>query len=148
LSRFIVDASVALCWYFEDQAAAYTEAVFECLAQGDQALVPSVWPLEMVNALVVAWRQKSVTSEQLEDFIADLKDLPVEVDSQGSERVYSSIFRMSCQHQLSSYDAAYLDLAVFEGLPLATLDKNLRAAARRLRIEIFNPRKPAKEREK
>jgi predicted nucleic acid-binding protein len=145
LSRFIVDASVALCWYFEDQTAAYTEAIFECLAKGDQALVPSVWPLEMVNALVTAWRQKSITSEQLENFIADLKDLPVEVDSQGSERVYSSIFRMSCQHQLSSYDAAYLDLAVFQGLPLATLDKNLRAAARRSRIEIFDPRKPAKE---
>jgi predicted nucleic acid-binding protein len=142
LSRFIVDASVALCWYFEDQTAAYTEAILECLAKGDQALVPSVWPLEMVNALVTAWRHKSITSEQLENCIADLKDLPVEVDSPGNERVYSSIFRMSCQHQLASYDAAYLDLAVVHGLPLATLDKNLRAAARRSRIQIFDPRKP------
>ena len=140
MSRFVVDASVALCWYFEDQTAAYTEAIFECLARGDQALVPSVWPLEMVNALVVAWRQKSITSAQLENFITDLKDLPVEVDSQGSERIYSSVFRMSCQYQLSSYDAAYLDLALFQGLPLATLDKNLRAAARRLKVVIFDPR--------
>ena len=140
MSRFVVDASVALCWYFEDQTAAYTEAIFECLARGDQALVPSVWPLEMVNALVVAWRQKSITSAQLENFITDLKDLPVEVDSQGSERIYSSVFRMSCQYQLSSYDAAYLDLALFQGMPLATLDKNLRAAARRLKVVIFDPR--------
>lgn len=140
MSRFVVDASVALCWYFEYQTAAYTEAIFECLARGDQALVPSVWPLEMVNALVVAWRQKSITSAQLENFIMDLKDLPVEVDSQGSERIYSSVLRMSCQYQLSSYDAAYLDLALFQGLPLATLDKNLRAAARRLKVVIFDPR--------
>lgn len=144
MRRFIVDASVALCWYFEDQTTAYTEAVFECLAQGDEALVPAVWPLEMVNGLVVAWRQKSIRSEQLEDFIADLKDLPIEVDAQGCDRAYSSIFRMSCRYQLSSYDAAYLDLAVFQGLPLATLDKNLRAAARHARIEIFDPRKPAR----
>lgn len=141
MRRFIVDASVALCWYFEDQTNAYTEAVFECLAQGDEALVPAVWPLEMVNGLVVAWRQKSIGSDQLEDFITDLKDLPVVVDSQACDRVYSSIFRMSCRHQLSSYDAAYLDLAVFQGLPLATLDKNLRTAARRARIDIFDPRK-------
>jgi len=144
LTRFVVDASVALCWYFEDQTAAYTEAVFDSLATGNQALVPAIWPLEMVNALVVAWRQKSVTSEQLENFIADLKDLPVEIDSQGGDRVYSSILRMSCQYQLSSYDAAYLDLAACEGLPLATLDRNLRAAAKRLKVAIFDPRRPAR----
>ena len=144
MSRFILDAAVALCWYFEDQTAAYTEAIFECLAKGDQALVPSLWPLEMVNALVVAWRQKIITSEQLESFVTDLKDLPFEVDSQGSERIYSSVLRMSCQHQLSSYDAAYLDLAVYEGLSLATSDQNLRAAARRLKVAIFDPRKPAR----
>jgi predicted nucleic acid-binding protein len=141
--RFVVDASVALCWYFEDQTTTYTEAVFECLAQGDEALVPAVWPLEMVNGLVVAWRQKSMGAEQLEDFITDLKDLPVCVDSQGCDRIYSSVFRLSCRYQLSSYDAAYLDLAVIQGLPLATLDKNLRTAARRAGIEIFDPRKPA-----
>ncbi len=142
MRRFILDASVALCWYFEDQTAAYTEAVFDCLAKGEQALAPSVWPLEMVNALVVAWRHKSISSEQLENFIADLKDLPVEIDSQDNERAYSSIFRMSCQHRLSSYDAAYLDLAVLHGLPLATLDKNLRSAAKRSKVGIFDPRKP------
>jgi predicted nucleic acid-binding protein len=80
----------------------------------------------------------------LEIFITDLKDLPVEVDSQGSERIYSSVLRMSCQQQLSSYDAAYLDLPAYEGLPLATLDQNLRAAAKRLKVAIFDPRKPAR----
>jgi predicted nucleic acid-binding protein len=73
----------------------------------------------------------------LETFVADLKELPVEVDLQGVERTYSSILRISRQQQLSSYDAAYLDLALAEGLPLAALDKNLRAAAKHAGVELL-----------
>jgi predicted nucleic acid-binding protein len=136
-----VDAAVALCWYFEDQKTAYTEAVFECLARGGEALVPAIWPLEVVNSLAVAARQKTISAAQLETFVADLKELPVEVDLEGVDRAYSSILRISRQHQLSSYDATYLDLALVEGLPLATLDKNLRAAAKRSGIELLIPGK-------
>jgi len=137
LSRFVVDASVALCWYFEDQKTAYTEAVFECLARGDKALVPALWPLEVINSLVVAVRQKTISAAQLETFVRDLKDLPIEVDIEGIERVYSSVVRISQRHQLSSYDATYLDLALVEGLALATLDKNLRSAAKRAGVELL-----------
>jgi len=84
LTRFVLDASVALCWFFEGQKTAYTEAVLECLARGDEALVPVVWPLEVVNSLVVAARQKTITATQLETFVADLKELPVEVDLEAS----------------------------------------------------------------
>lgn len=137
MSRFVVDASVALCWYFEDQKTAYTEAVFECLARGDKALVPALWPLEVINSLVVAVRQKTISAAQLETFVRDLKDLPIEVDIEGIERVYSSVVRISQRHQLSSYDATYLDLALVEGLALATLDKNLRSAAKRAGVELL-----------
>ncbi len=137
MSRFVVDASVALCWYFEEQKTAYTETVFDCLARGDEALVPALWPLEVVNSLIVAVRQKGISAAQFETFLQDLKDLPVVVDIDGLKRVYSSIARLSQQHQLSSYDAAYLDLAVAEGLPLATLDKNLVAAAKRAGVELL-----------
>ncbi len=137
MRRFVLDASVALCWFFEGQKTAYTEAVFECLARGDEALVPVVWPLEVVNSLGVAARQKTITAAQLETFVADLKELPVEIDLEGVGRSYSSILRISHQHQLSSYDAAYLDLALVEGLPIATLDKNLSAAAKRAGVELL-----------
>jgi predicted nucleic acid-binding protein len=137
LTRFVLDASVALCWFFEGQKTAYAEAVFDSLARGDEALVPAIWPLEVVNSLVVAARQRTISATQLETFVRDLKDLPVEVDLEGVERAYSSILRISRQHQLSSYDAAYLDLALVEGLPLATLDKNLRAAAKRAGVELL-----------
>lgn len=137
MSRFVVDASVALCWYFERQKTPYTEAIFDRLAGGDEALVPALWPLEMVNSLVVAARQKTITLAQLDSFVADLKDLPVAVDFGGVGRSYSSILRLCRQHQLSSYDAAYLDLAQIEGVPLATLDNNLRAAARASAVELL-----------
>ena len=130
-----------MCWYFEDQKTPYTESVLESLAPGDEIVVPAVWPLEMVNSLVIAVKQKGITSAQLETFVADLKDLPLEVDLQGVARAYASILRIARRHQLSSYDAAYLDLALFEGLPLATLDKNVRAAAKRSGAELFDPRK-------
>jgi predicted nucleic acid-binding protein len=131
-----------LCWYFEDQKTSYTEGVLECLTRGDEILVPSVWPLEIVNSLVIAVRRKGITSAQLETFVADLNDLPLEVDLPGVARAYSSILRISRQYQLSSYDAAYLDLALSQGLPLATLDKNLRAAAKRSGVELLDPREP------
>lgn len=138
MSRFVVDASVALCWYFEEQRTAYTEAVFDCLSRGDEALVPALWPLEVVNSLIVAVRQKGISAAQFETFLQDLSDLPVVVDVEGLKRIYSSIARLSQQHQLSSYDAAYLDLAVAENLPLATLDNNLRTAAKRVGVELLS----------
>jgi predicted nucleic acid-binding protein len=137
LTRFVLDASVALCWYFPGQKTPYTEAIFDRLASGDEAVVPALWPLEMVNSLVVAAREKAITLAQLDTFIADLKDLPIAVDLGGVGRSYSSIVRLSRQHQLSSYDAAYLDLALIEGVALATLDKNLRAAARACGVELL-----------
>ena len=91
----------------------------------------------MVNGLVVAARQKAITLVQLETFIADLKDLPVSIDLGGVGRSYSSIVRLCRQHQLSSYDAAYLDLALVEGVSIATLDKNLRAAASNAGVELL-----------
>lgn len=91
----------------------------------------------MVNSLVVAARQKAITLSQLDTFIADLKDLPITVDVDGVGRSYSSILRLCRQHQLSSYDAAYLDLALVEGVAIATLDKNLRTAARAAGVQLL-----------
>ena len=89
----------------------------------------------MVNGLVVAARQKATTLVQLESFIADLKDLPVSLDFGGFGRRYSSIVRLCRGHQRSSYAAAYLDLALVEGLSIASLDKNLRTAASNTGVE-------------
>ncbi len=135
----MVDASVALCWYFPGQKTPYTETILTRVAGGDEAIVPAIWPLEMVNSLVVAVRQKGITVAQFDAFIADIKDLPIAIDLGGVGRSYSSIVRLCRQFQLSSYDAAYLDLALIEGVALATLDKNLRAAAKASGVEWLRP---------
>ena len=133
----MVDASVALCWYFPAQKTPYTEAIFDRLADEDEALAPAIFPLEMVNSLTVSARQRAITLVQLETFLADLRDLPITVDVGGAGRSYSSIARLSRHYQLSSYDAAYLDLALVEGVAIATLDKNLRAASRGSGVELL-----------
>ena len=137
MTRIVVDASVSLCWYFPAQKTPYTEAVLDCLGRGDQVLAPALWPLEMVNSLVVAARRRSITPAQLDAFLVDLRDLPVTIDLGGAGRACSSIARLARQYHLSSYDAAYLDLALIEGAPLATLDKNLRAAAKLAGVEVL-----------
>ena len=78
---------------------------------------------------------------QLEQFLADLKALPVEIDTAGVPRVHASIPPVARKYQLSAYDASYLELALVEGLPLATLDKRLRTAARSAGVELFRPAK-------
>jgi len=137
LTRFVIDASVALCWYLERQKTEFTESVLNRLAEGDEGCAPAIWPLEMVNALTISCRQKAITADQLEMFILDVKDLPVEIDAGGISRSYSSVFRLCRAHQLSSYDAAYLDLAQIEAIPLATLDKNLRTAAKAAGVRLL-----------
>ncbi len=135
----MLDASVALSWSLEGQKTAYAEAILDCLAGGEEALVPVIWPLEIVNSLVVAERRGGISSPQVETVVRDLTDLPLKMDLEGAGRVYSSVLRISRQHQLSAYDATYVDLALFEALPLATLDKSLRGAAKRSGVELYNP---------
>lgn len=140
MNRFVVDASVSLCWYFEEQKSGYTEAVLERMAERDGAVAPALWLLEMINGLVLAERFKKLRVNQFEAFLADLKALPVEIDTAGVQRVHSSIPSLARTYRLSAYHASYLELALFEGLPLATLDKQLRVAAERAGVELFLPR--------
>ena len=139
MRRFVVDASVSLCWYFEQQKSAYTEAVLEQLAEGDRAVAPALWPLEMINGLVLAERFKKLRANQLEQFLADLRALPVEIDTAGVSRAHASIPPLARNYRLSAYDASYLDLALVEGLPLATLDKRLRTVAAAAGVHLFRP---------
>lgn len=136
MSRFVLDASVTLCWCFENQATKYTEAIFEMLAGGEEAAVPFVWPLEVANVLVTAERKKDLKPAQVTNFIEELSAWPIQVDAFGVDRAFQQILSIARQHHLSTYDAAYLELAIREGLPLATLDNGLRRAARAVGVKI------------
>jgi predicted nucleic acid-binding protein len=136
LSRFVLDASVTLCWCFENQATPYTEAIFEMLAGGDEASVPFIWPLEVANVLVIAERRSTLTVAQVTGFLEELSAWPIHVDTLGVDRTFQQIFSTAREHNLSAYDAAYLELAIREGLPLATLDDDLREAAKAVGVKI------------
>jgi predicted nucleic acid-binding protein len=132
----VLDASVALCWCLENQATSYTEAIFQMMADGAEAYVPFIWPLEMAHVLTLAERRKALTIAQTTSFLRELLQWPINVDCAGLDRVFNQILAATRTHKLSAYDAAYLELALREALPLATLDKDLRAAAKSAGVKI------------
>jgi predicted nucleic acid-binding protein len=126
----VLDASVPLAWCFEDESTALPERVLDVLETGTEMLTPSIWPLEVANALLMAERRKRITTAQATAFLQRISKLPILVEPISSNRAFEHILSVARQHQLTEYDAAYLELALREALPLATLDTKLRRAAR------------------
>ncbi len=134
---FVVDNSVVMTWCFKDETSQYADAVLDSLEVA-KAFVPSIWPLEVGNVLLVAERKNRLSEADSTRFIALLTELPIIVEQEQPERVIMEILALAREHKLSSYDASYLDLAMRKGLPIATLDNNLIAAAKRSQVPIVN----------
>lgn len=132
---FVIDNSVVMTWCFKDENIQYSDFILNKLGNVS-AIVPSIWPLEVTNVLLVAERRKRISEADGIRFIALLSELQIIVDQESPERMMKEIFALARKHNLSSYDASYLDLAMRKGLPLATLDKNLLAAAKRSKVSI------------
>lgn len=130
MKGFVVDCSITMSWCFEDEADSYADSVLELLADSE-AIVPSVWPLEVANVLLVAERRKRLSEAASAQFITLMNELPITVDQDTSRRALNEIRFIARQQGLSSYDAAYLELAMREGVALATKDDKLRKAARK-----------------
>ena len=133
---FVIDNSVVMTWCFKDESNQYADAVLDCLEQST-ALVPAIWPLEVGNVLLVAERKKRLSGADSARFMALLSELPLLIDQEPPERMLKEILALAREHHISTYDASYLDLAMRNGLPLATLDKGLRKAAKRSRVSIL-----------
>ena len=132
----VLDASVTLSWCFEDEVHAYSDAVLEYLESGE-ALVPIIWPLEVGNALLVAERKGRLSKANTTRFLALLGQLPIVVERESPERMLRGIIALARAHSLSTYDASYLDLAMRNGLPLATQDSRLLHAAKQCGVRTF-----------
>jgi len=135
--RFVLDASVTLAWCFPEESTTRTEAILDLLANGAEAIAPPIWPFEVANALLVGERRKRVTVAQVTSVLSRIAELPISVDSVRVDRAFERILSCARQEQLTEYDAAYLELALRESLPLATLDDRLRQAARSAGIALF-----------
>lgn len=123
---FVVDASVTMAWCFEDEMSPLAEHVLDMLG-ADRAVVPDLWTLEVTNVLLAAQRRTRLTDAVAARFVQLLAQLPIEVDPFSSDM--GALLAIGRQYGLSAYDAAYLLLAQRRGLPLATLDDSLAAAA-------------------
>ena len=135
MSRFVVDCSVTMGWCFEDEQDPYSEAILERLGPWE-AVVPSVWTFEVANTLLVGERRKRISEPDIANFLAFLGRLPITIDESSTRRALSSVLALAQELNLSAYDAAYLELAVREGLPLATRDRALKKAAASLEVPL------------
>jgi len=134
---FVLDASVALAWHFEDEASAYADRVLERLRE-DDALVPAIWPLEVAKGLLAAERRSRLSPADVAAAQGVLSDLPISVHTATLAEALGPVLALARAQGLSAYDAAYLDLAMREGLPLATQDDDLRAAAARVGVALVD----------
>jgi predicted nucleic acid-binding protein len=138
VSRFVLDASVVLTWCFPDKNAAMAQHVAGMFKRGDTALAPSFWPHEVLNALLAGEKRKRISRELIRSFLDDLATLPVALEQFPAGIVFERIQHVSREHDLTAYDAAYLDLAQDSGLPLATLDEHLLRACKKARVLLVD----------
>jgi predicted nucleic acid-binding protein len=134
IESFVLDASVAIAWCFQDETTAYTEGVLDLVTGGQEAFVPSLWPYEVANVLALAERKRRATWATIRSFLDRLYNLPIRVDEGGMTTAFEQALSIARQWRLSAYDAAYLELAVRERLPLATQDADLRKAAKAIGV--------------
>ena len=134
--RFVVDNSVVMSWCFRDEANPYADSVLDGLVEAS-AIVPSIWPLEVINVLLVAERRKRIGAADSVRFATLLSRLPIFVEQESLEGMMEGLLGLGRALNLSSYDASYLDLAMRKGVPLATLDKGLIKAAKAVYVKIL-----------
>jgi len=133
MDRFVVDASVVMSWCFDDETNDYADAVLDLLHHGT-AMVPPIWPLEVANVLLAAERKKRLQESDSSRFINLLSQLPIVVVETAFHERMAEFMDLARENGLSSYDASYLDLAMREGIPLATLDEKLLRAAHNVKV--------------
>jgi predicted nucleic acid-binding protein len=135
--RLVLDASVTLAWCFPDEKTAYAEAVLDLLANGAEGVAPAIWPFEVANALLAGEKRQRVTVAQVTSLLRRIADLPISLDPAQIDHIFQQVLPLARQMQLSEYDAAYLELAMRQGLPLASLDVRLQRAAKAAGIAVF-----------
>jgi predicted nucleic acid-binding protein len=133
---FVLDCSVTLTWYFVDQRTPATAELAErALDQG--AFVPSLWRLEVANGLQSALRRKRINVAFRDASLRDLATMPITIDAETDDHAWTDTVRLADRFRLTPYDAAYLELAQRRALPLASLDRDLRTAARTLGVPLL-----------
>jgi predicted nucleic acid-binding protein len=132
----VLDSSITVAWLYREEATKSIDEIFENLV-GAHAWVPALWHLEVANVLQVGiWRQRHAADFR-DRVLSDLSEFPIHVDPETDRQAWGATARLAERHRLTVYDAAYLELALRRGLPLATLDEDLRTAAGAERVPLL-----------
>ncbi len=136
MTGFVIDASSVLAWCFEDEGGAQADALIDRVA-AEGAAVPASWSLEIANGLVMGERRGRIKAAESAAFVAMIEELPIVADEATGVRALHETISLAREHRLTAYDAAYLELAMRRGLPLATDDRSLRGAAERSGVALL-----------
>ena len=135
MTALVIDSSAALSWCFEDEASPGTDALFERVRDLG-ALVPGLWHLEVANVLLQAEKRGRITAGDATMRLDLIAALPITTDSETTARAWREILALARAQGLTTYDAAYLELAIRRGLPLQTKDEALIGAAKRCNVTV------------
>lgn len=133
---FVLDNSVALAWCFEDEQTDGIMGLLDRVADAG-AVAPQLWPLEALNGLLTAERRGRIDHDVRHRLAGFLQELPIRIDDETASRLWTTTAHLAEQHRLTAYDAAYLELAMRLGLPLATRDTALIAAATGIGVALL-----------
>jgi predicted nucleic acid-binding protein len=136
MPALVIDSSLVAAWCFPDERTDYTNAVLHAISAPLEATAPRLWAYEVRNSVLMGLRRKRITHADALEFLESLKGLPIRLADPVS---YDGVFSLADRHGLTVYDAAYLDLAIREGLPLASLDNALCKAALNSTVTLFQP---------
>jgi predicted nucleic acid-binding protein len=134
---FIADSSVGVAWAVHSQAGEATDELLDRVASGTALVVPTLWPFEVANSLLVLLRRKKILANDRDRALGALARLPLLVDEEGPRLALGRISELAAEHGLSVYDAVYLELAVRRKLPLASRDEALCKAAQACRVKLL-----------
>ena len=132
----VLDSSVTVAWYFDDERTAAVDAILSQVTESG-AVVLSLWRLEVANALQMSVKRKRIDAAYRDVSLDALRALAIDIDSETDEHAWSVTLRLAERFQLTLYDAAYLELAQRRGVPLASLDQDLREAGAALGITLL-----------
>jgi predicted nucleic acid-binding protein len=132
----VVDCSVIVAWCFPDERTDYTSAILKLISTPSEAVAPRLSAYEVRNSVLMGLRRNRISSVHAHDFLELIGSLPIRMSDPVS---YDEVFYLADRLKLTVYDAAYLDLALRERLPIATLDKALRTAAEKSGVAIYQP---------
>jgi predicted nucleic acid-binding protein len=136
VSGLVLDASVAFAFVAPDEDDPLQSTTK--LLESEGAIVPVSWRLEIANALLLAQRRGRIDGAFRSRALSELGDMPISIDGETNQHAWEHTITLAERYNLSTYDSAYLELALRLSLPLATLDEELRASARRARVPLLD----------